>query len=110
MDDSELPPYVQYLLIIANGLNIFYNLPQIIHTYKTKSTKDFSVWFLLLRLIVNGLWVVYGAVINSALVIVNNAVNIAATIFLSYYKIIEMYNGRKNHEIQQTDKQLTISN
>ena len=38
--------YENLLLIIANIVNLIYNIPQMVRTYKTKSANDFDVWFL----------------------------------------------------------------
>ena len=82
------------LLIIANIINLLYNIPQMVHTYKTKSTKDFDVWFLILRIVGNGIWIIYSFEINSLLMLINNCVTIIATLFISYYKFIELYKSK----------------
>ena len=82
------------LLIIANIINLLYNIPQMIHTYKTKSTKDFDVWFLILRIVGNGIWIIYSFEINSLLMLINNCVTIIATLFISYYKFLELYKSK----------------
>jgi MtN3 and saliva related transmembrane protein len=79
------------LLIIANIINLLYNIPQMVHTYKTKSTKDFDVWFLILRIVGNGIWIIYSFEINSLLMLINNCVTIIATLFIGYYKFLELY-------------------
>lgn len=82
------------LLIIANIINLLYNIPQMVHTYKTKSTKDFDVWFLILRIVGNGIWIIYSFEINSLLMLINNCVTIIATLFIGYYKFIELYKSK----------------
>ena len=79
------------VLIIANILNLVYNLPQIVHTYKTKSTKDFSSWFLILRIVTNIIWTWYAIEIDSLLLLINNLVTVLSSIFIAYYKF---YNRR----------------
>ena len=40
-------------------------IPQIIHSLKTKSVKDISVYMLLIYMVSSFLWVIYGVKINS---------------------------------------------
>ena len=49
--DPNVSTTMNGFLIIANIINLLYNVPQIVTTYKRKSTKDFSGWFLFLRFI-----------------------------------------------------------
>ena len=67
MMDNNVSLTMNIFLIIANVINLVYNLPQIIKTYKTKSTGDFSEWFLLLRFVGNIIWIPYAIEINSLL-------------------------------------------
>jgi uncharacterized protein with PQ loop repeat len=77
-------------LVIGNIINLIQNLPQVIKTYKVKSTKDFSGWFLLLRIISNIIWTAYAIQISSLLMIINNLITIFSTMFISYYKVKEL--------------------
>lgn len=60
-----------------------------VHTYKTKSTKDFDVWFISLRIIGNIIWLVYAIDRNSLLMLINNSVTVFASLFIGYYKLLE---------------------
>ena len=51
-------------LVIANIINLIYNIPQMVKTYKTSSTKDFSGWFLSLRVAGNVIWVAYAMLLT----------------------------------------------
>jgi len=84
--------YENILLIVANIINIVYNIPQMVRTYKTKSANDFDVWFLGLRIFYNFLWILYGIEVNSMLVCLNSVVTILATAFVSYYKYVSYIN------------------
>jgi uncharacterized protein with PQ loop repeat len=84
--------YQNILLIIANVINLVYNIPQMVRTYKTKSANDFDVWFLGLRIFYNFLWILYGIEVDSMLVCLNSVVTIFATAFVSYYKFIGYIN------------------
>jgi uncharacterized protein with PQ loop repeat len=80
--------YENILLIIANVINLVYNIPQMVRTYKTKSANDFDVWFLGLRIFYNFLWILYGIEVESMLVCLNSIVTILATAFVSYYNFV----------------------
>jgi hypothetical protein len=49
--DPNVPLGMNVMLVIANVINLIYNIPQMVKTYQTKSTRDFSGWFLSLRVI-----------------------------------------------------------
>lgn len=96
MMDNNVSLTMNIFLIIANVINLVYNLPQIIKTYKTKSTGDFSEWFLLLRFVGNIIWIPYAIEINSLLLLINTIVTVMSSFFIGYYKIKEILNKRKN--------------
>jgi uncharacterized protein with PQ loop repeat len=84
-------------LIVANIINLVYNIPQMVKTYKSKSTRDFSAWFIFLRIAGNMVWIAYAIDIDSLQMLVNNCVTVAASIFIGYYKCVELYNGYYHH-------------
>ena len=77
------------VLIFANFLNLIYNIPQMVQTFQTRSTKDINKWFIILRVLCNGIWMVYGIYINSFLMMLNNLVTVSASLFIGYYKYRE---------------------
>jgi MtN3 and saliva related transmembrane protein len=87
--DPNVSETMNVFLIIANIINIFYNIPQMVHTYKTKSTKDFDVWFVILRIVGNMIWMVYAIDKNSLLMLINNSVTVFSSLFIGYYKFFE---------------------
>lgn len=89
--DDKVSTTMNVFLVIANVINFVYNIPQCIKTYKTKSTKDFSSTFLFLRVIGNAIWLAYSIEIKAFLFILANIVSVIASIFISYYKVIELY-------------------
>ena len=93
--DDNVSLTMNIFIIIANIINLFYNIPQMIKTYKTKSTRDFSAIFIVLRIIANVIWVVYSIEINSFLMLINNLVTVIASVFIGYYKASEMYKDSK---------------
>ena len=96
---SNVSPFMEWLLVLANVINVVYNIPQMVHTYKTKSTKDFSIWFITLRIFGNIIWVLYAIEVNSILMLVNNTVTVLSSIFIGYYKAMHYYEERKQHQI-----------
>jgi uncharacterized protein with PQ loop repeat len=88
--DENVSPTMNGFLIIANIINIIYNIPQIVKTYKTKSTKDFSSWFIFMRIIGNTIWVAYAFDVNSIQLIINSLVTVLASVFIGYYKYLEL--------------------
>jgi MtN3 and saliva related transmembrane protein len=93
--DPNVSRTMNGFLIIANIINLVYNLPQIYKTYKTKSTGDFSEWFLFLRIVGNVIWIPYAIEIESTLMLVNTLVTVASSIFIGYYKVREIINKKK---------------
>jgi len=88
--DHNVNLTMNIFLIIANVINVIQNLPQVYKTYKSKSTRDFSGWFLLLRVVGNSIWAGYAIQVNSMLMLINSIVTIASTTFISKYKIQEL--------------------
>ncbi len=88
-------------LIIGNIINLIQNIPQVIKTYKIKTTGDFSGWSLLLRVVSNIIWTAYAIEINSVLMIINNTVTIVTTSYIGYYKINDILNNRKKFKYIQ---------
>ena len=78
--------YRDVLLIIANVINVVYNIPQIIRTYKTKSANDFDTWFIVLRIVYNVLWIMYGIDDDNMLIVLNSVVTIFTSGIIGYYK------------------------
>jgi MtN3 and saliva related transmembrane protein len=93
--DQNVSITMNVFLSIANIINLIYNVPQVIKTYKTKSTKDFSSWFIFLRILGNIIWIVYAIEIDSLQMLINNCVTVLASLFIGYYKSMEIYKERK---------------
>jgi len=94
--DNSVSNTMNVFLVIGNIINFVYNLPQMVKTYKTKSTRDFSSTFLFLRVVGNTIWLVYSIEIKSFLFLLCNVVSVGASVFISYYKVIEIYKDYKN--------------
>ena len=94
--DDNVSTTMNVFLIIANVINLVYNVPQIIKTYKTKSTGDFSSIFLFLRIVGNIIWIPYAIEIDSLLLLINTLVTVLSSIFIGYYKVKEIIKEKRN--------------
>ncbi len=88
-------------IIIGNIITLFQNVPQVIRTYKVKSTRDFSSIFLLMRITACFIWGAYSIEINSLLMLINNLITLLSTIFISYYKTHEIIRDYKNKNLSE---------
>jgi MtN3 and saliva related transmembrane protein len=95
LTDPHVGTTMNVFLIIGNVINLIQNIPQVIKTYNTKSTKDFSAIFLSLRIVGNVIWIAYAVEINSLLLIINNSVTVLSTVFISFYKVRELLAERR---------------
>lgn len=112
MDFSILDPNISLttniFIIIANIINLIYNIPQMYKTWKTRSTKDFSTAFLVMRISGNIIWVVYAIEISSFLMLLNNCVTVIASIFIFYFKAHELIENKKNQNLKQSNNEITL--
>jgi uncharacterized protein with PQ loop repeat len=92
--DDKVSTTMNVFLVIGNIINLLYNIPQVIKTYKIKSTKDFSSTFLFMRVIGNCIWLAYSIELKQFLFMLANIVSLFSSIFISYYKVIEIYKER----------------
>jgi len=93
--DEKVSPTMNIFLILANIINIIYNVPQVVKTYQTKSTKDFSEWFIFMRIIGNSIWFVYSIEVNNIQMLINNSITVLASLFIAYYKCFEIIAARR---------------
>ena len=105
-------------IIIGNIITLLQNVPQVIKTYKVKSTRDFSSIFLGMRLAACFIWGAYSIEINSLLMLINNLITLCSTIFIGYYKVKEIMYDYKSKSInvyievenKETDDKILIDN
>jgi hypothetical protein len=90
--DDGMPLRLYIFIIIAIIINIIINGSQMIQTFKTKSVVDFSDSFILFQIIINSIWLAYSIEFNSFVMLLNNIVCMCASIFMGYYKVIEIIN------------------
>lgn len=62
-------------------------LPQVIKSWKTRSTKDISIAWTVINLIGQILWLIYGVVINSPSLIVMSGITLMMTISMLILKL-----------------------
>ena len=92
--DDSVSPLMNVFLVIGNVIALIYNIPQMVKTYKTKSTKDFSSIFLFMRVINNSIWLSYSIELGTFLFILANITAVIGSTFLGYYKVVELNNLR----------------
>ena len=88
--DPAVSTATNVFLIIANIINLVYNVPQVVKTYRTRSTRDFSPTFLFLRIAGNIIWVAYAIEVESLMLLINNVVTVLASAFIAYYKVCDL--------------------
>ncbi len=93
--DKNVNTTMNVFLVIANIINLVYNIPQVVKTCKSKSTKDFSGWFLSLRFIGNTIWIAYAIEVDSLLMLINNIVTVVSSGVIGYIMILDMYKEYK---------------
>jgi uncharacterized protein with PQ loop repeat len=88
--DPNVGTTMNVFLILANVINIVYNIPQMLKTYQRKTTGDLSSWFLFLRIVGNTVWIAYAVEVDSMLMLINNIITVLSSIFIGYYKVLEL--------------------
>lgn len=83
--------------IIAGALSCTTFLPQVVKTWKSKSTKDVSLTMFLIASLGTTLWLVYGIMIDSISII---GTNIVVLIFSLTMLILIFRNREKKERVQ----------
>tara|TARA_B000000475_G_C15654924_1_gene307328 strand:+ start:12 stop:272 length:261 start_codon:yes stop_codon:yes gene_type:complete len=78
---------IKYIGFFAAFCTTFAFLPQAIKVYKSKSTKDISLYMFLIFTIGVLSWLVYGLTISDWPVILANAVTLVLSLFILIYKL-----------------------
>ena len=79
---------VTILGFLGGALTTSSFLPQVIKSWKTKSTGDVSMWMFLLLTIGISIWMVYGFMIGSLPVVVANAGSLILSVIMIIFKLI----------------------
>ena len=98
--DDNVSMTMNVFIVIANIINIVYNIPQMVKTYQRKTTQDLSSWFIFLRIVGNSIWIGYAIEIDSMMMLINTIVTVGSSVFIAYYKIIELHKERRDKKIQ----------
>lgn len=78
---------VEIIGIAAGALSCTTFLPQVIKTYKSKSTKDVSLVMFIIAAVSTSLWLIYGILINSFALIFTNAIVLVLSFVMLYLKL-----------------------
>ena len=100
--DENVSTTMNVFLVVGNIINLIYNIPQMVKTYKSKSTGDFSPTFLFMRVAGNVIWLAYSIELNEFLFLFSNVVSVFSSVFISYYKVVEIIESRKA-VVEETD-------
>ena len=92
--DEHVSMTMNVFIIIANIINIVYNIPQMVKTYQRKTTQDLSSWFIFLRIVGNSIWIGYAIEVDSMMMLINTTVTVGSSVFIAYYKILELHKER----------------
>ncbi len=79
--------YIDILGYIAGILVVISLLPQVIKSWKTKSTKDISLWRYIIYIAGLILWVIYALIIQNGPVAVMNTIGLILAASILYLKI-----------------------
>lgn len=62
-------------------------IPQLINTWKTRSTKDFSLFMLILGCLASLIWLAYGLRLNALPVILANSIVMSSWLIILFFKL-----------------------
>ena len=72
----------------ANSIGFVYNIPQVVHTVRTKKTGDISSIFLWLRFVSSAMWCFYSSYFFMYDVLISWAITLLSSTIILYYKYI----------------------
>ena len=78
---------IKYIGFFAAFCTTIAFLPQAIKVFKSKSTKDISLYMFIIFTIGVLSWLIYGLIINDMPIILANAVTLILSFFILIYKI-----------------------
>ena len=87
--DQNVGLVMNIFLIMGNIVCIGYNIPQMIQTYKTRSTRDINKWFIIFRIIGNTPFLWYSVYVGEINLMVSYGFSIFASLFIGYFKYME---------------------
>mgnify|MGYP000863184363 CR=1 FL=1 len=78
---------LKYIGFFAAFCTTFAFLPQAVKVWKTKSTKDISLYMFIIFTVGVFSWLIYGITISDLPIILANAITLILSIFILLYKI-----------------------
>jgi len=85
---------IEIVGIVAGALSCTTFLPQVVKTYKSKSTKDVSLVMFIIATVSSALWLIYGILIDSFSVTFTNVIVFIFSAIMLYLKV--KYRNREN--------------
>ena len=85
---------IEIVGIVAGALSCTTFLPQVVKTYKSKSTKDVSLVMFIIATVSTALWLIYGMLIDSFSVTFTNVIVFISSTIMLYLKV--KYKNREN--------------
>ena len=79
--------YIDLMGYLAGILVVISLLPQTIKSWKTKSTKDLSLWRYIIYCTGLIIWIGYAVIINNGPVIIMNTLGLILTLSILYLKL-----------------------
>lgn len=80
--DEDIP------LLFAFVFSLFFNVPQILKTYKSKNANDLSLYTIVLRMLCQTSWIIYGLMIEDFLIFALTFQNLCTESILLLFKHI----------------------
>jgi MtN3 and saliva related transmembrane protein len=81
--------------LVAACLTTAAYVPQVIRTWKTKSTGDISLGMYLMMFVGTALWLTYGIIKNDLPIMLANVVTVCLSCIILYFKVAGMMKKNK---------------
>ncbi|GAB4336352.1 MAG: hypothetical protein OHK0038_14570 [Flammeovirgaceae bacterium] len=81
--------------LIAACLTTVAYVPQVIRTWKTKSTGDISLGMYSMMFVGTALWLTYGIIKNDLPIMLANTITVCLSCIILYFKILGMVKQKK---------------
>lgn len=79
--------FVEILGYAAGAVTCLTFLPQVIKTWKEKSSRDISLMMFVIAAVNETMWIVYGALLNNWVIILTNAIVLSMSLIMLYFKL-----------------------
>lgn len=78
---------IEFIGFIAGGLVAISLLPQLIRSWRTRSTKDIAISWSIINLVGQILWIIYGISINSLSLIIMSSISLGLSAAMIILKV-----------------------